>query len=435
MSLAAEQLAALIGCRTVSVPELRSEAEFERARWLMRSFYPRLFELRHEVLDPGSLLFHWPGVSADHPIVLMAHYDVVPASAEAWGCDPFDGQLRDGRVWGRGALDDKGSVVAIASAVDRAIAAGVQPAHDVWVTFGADEETFGQGAALVADRLAAQGVEPWLVLDEGGAIVDDAIPLLKGRSALVGIGEKGAVDIEIVARAKGGHASTPTKHGAAAQLSRAIVALDRRLAPVHLSEPVQDMLRAVAGHLPWRYGRPLVAAIRCNRLLATVLSLVSAEFAALVRTTWAVTTLSGSQGRNVIADEARANLNVRLAVDDTIESVTARIMRIVRPFGVTIERVDGDNPPTVSDLGSPGWQRLVAVLADVDPDVRVIPYVQTGATDSRHLARLSASVYRLAPFDMNAAQRASIHGNDESLDIASLERGLEFYSRLVSGSW
>ncbi|MCL3837667.1 M20/M25/M40 family metallo-hydrolase [Aeromicrobium duanguangcaii] len=431
---AAERLAELIACRTVSAPGERDEAQFVAFRETFAGLYPRLHEaLELTEFDGGTLLFRWPGRTSADPLVLMAHYDVVPAPAEQWDRDPFSGTIEGGFVHGRGALDDKGPLVCIAEAVESLLAEGFEPARDVYLSFGADEEVFGRGASDVVDHLESAGVRPWLVSDEGGAIVDDALPGVSAMTAMVAIVEKGSVDVGLLARGGGGHASTPSRHGTTARLARAVVRIERHPATPHLSDPVLQMLDALAELVPRPAGALLRRARRANRPAAELLARLGKETAAIVRTTMAVTQLSGSPARNVLATEARANVNVRLAIGDTKQHLVARLERLLRGLDVEVERVDGDDPPPVSRTDNDAWRALGDAIAVLGPDIHVVPYVQTGGTDSRHFTRISDSVYRFAPLHMTRAQRDSIHAPNEKVAVETLERGSAFHRALITG--
>ncbi|GAA3534660.1 peptidase M20 [Aeromicrobium flavum] len=429
----ADRLAELIACRTVSAPEERDEAEFAAFRETFARLYPRLHgALELTEFPGGTLLFRWAGRTADRPLVLMAHYDVVPAPAEQWDRDPFSGAIEEGFVHGRGALDDKGPLVCIAEAVESLLTEGFEPARDVYLSFGADEEVFGRGAADVVDHLAAAGVRPWLVSDEGGAIVDDALPGVSATTAMVAIVEKGTVDVGLVARGGGGHASTPSPNGATARLARAVLRIERHPATPHLSDPVLQMLDALADLVPRPVGVALRQARRAKRPVAELLARLGKETGAIVRTTMAVTQLSGSPARNVLATEARANVNVRLAVGDTKERLRLRLERLFRGLEVEIERMDGEDPPPVSRTDNDAWRALCDAIGVLGPDVHVVPYVQTGGTDARHFTRISDSVYRFAPLHMTRAQRDSIHAPNEKVAVETLERGGAFHRALIT---
>lgn len=432
----AEQLSDLIQIRTVSAPDERDEAEFERFRQRLAELYPNLHRSAERVeLPGGSLLFRLPGQSADRPLVLMAHYDVVPAPAEGWQADPFGGLIADGCVHGRGALDDKGSLVGICAAVEQLLGEDWKPAQDVYLSFGADEEVFGSGAPHAVNWLREQCVEPWLVLDEGGAVVDDAFPLTRGSQALIAIVEKGTVDVTLMAAAPGGHASTPAPNNAVTQLARAITAINDNPAPARLSGPVITMLQAMAQVMPFPLRSVLARAELIKVPLAILLSRLGPETAATVRTTMAVTRVNGSEANNVIASQARANVNVRLAVDDDLEQLRRRIEDLVSPFGVQIESMRGSNPPPISRTDHEPWRQLLRVLRHWEPELHPVPYVQNGGTDSRHFTAICDAVYRFAPLTMSRAQRTSVHAENEFVTEASLERAVQFYRTLLTVLW
>ncbi|WP_248583484.1 M20/M25/M40 family metallo-hydrolase [Nocardioides sp. InS609-2] len=189
------------------------------------------FPLLHERLDltrihTHGLLFHWRGRADDRPVVLMAHLDVVPVEGE-WRHPPFDGVIEDGVLWGRGTLDDKGCLAGICEAVERLLEQDLTPAQDIWLSFGCDEEVFGQAAPQAVAELVRRGVRPWFVLDEGGAIAYDAFPGVNPPIGVIGVTEKGVTSLELTVEGRGGHASTPAKMGPTARIARAIMRLEK----------------------------------------------------------------------------------------------------------------------------------------------------------------------------------------------------------------
>lgn len=227
---AGARLGELIRFRTVSAwhgAPGRAEVDeaFAAFPGRLEQLYPLLHRhLDRERVDGTGLLFRWRGASALDPLVLMAHWDVVPApeAPQEWAAagrdtDPFAGveESVDGApaVRGRGALDDKGALVTVLEAVENLLAAGFTPEHDVWLAFGGDEEVGGHHAAalsaLLRSRLLAQGTEPWLVLDEGGAVVPSPLSFVRATCAMVGLAEKGQAQLRLTASGAGGHASHP----------------------------------------------------------------------------------------------------------------------------------------------------------------------------------------------------------------------------------
>lgn len=152
----------------------------------------------------------------------------------------------------------------------------------------------------------------------------------------------------------------------------------------------------------------------------------------MVRTTMAPTRLSGSPANNVLATEARVNVNVRLLPGDTIGALRSRLRRLLRGLDVEMVSVKGENPPPVSSTDSAAWQHLCAAIASLDPKIKPVPFMLMGGTDSRHFTKISTGVYRFAPLEMSAEQRASIHAADERLSVASFRAGVEFHRALLT---
>ncbi len=380
-----------------------------------------------------GLLLHWRGASDEHPVVLMAHQDVVPVVPEEWTGDPFSGDVRDGAVWGRGTLDDKGSLTVLLEAVESLLGEGFVPAHDVWLSLGDDEEVAGTSAGAAVARLRGLGVRPWLVLDEGGAVVTGAFPGVEAPVAVVGVTEKGILDVEISTSAAGGHASTPERGGATWRLARAITRLESRPFPPAMTGPVLEMVDGLGRHSS-RSLRPLFAfAAPLAPVLARVFTRVSPETNAMVRTTVVATMLQGAPGANVVATSARANLNIRIAPGETVASVVQRLRRVVDDEEVELRVVASSEPSPVSPTDGPQFGLVRAAVAAAYPEALVTPYVMLGASDARHFTAIAEHVYRFSPFAMTREQRETLHGTDEHVTVDALGRGVVFYRALLRG--
>jgi len=405
---------------------------FDRLHAELRTQFPLLHE-RLELTPVGShgLLFHWRGVSSDRPVVLMAHLDVVPVDESApWQHPAFSAEIVDGAIWGRGTLDDKGCVAAICEAVERLLAHDHVPAQDVWISFGCDEEVSGPTAPAAVAELVRRGVRPWLVLDEGGAVAHEAFPGVKRPVAAIGVAEKGTTSVELRVEGRGGHASTPARNGPTARLARAIVKLDRSPMAARLPDTTVDLMRTLAPHLP-RPLRPVLGrADRIRPLLTRALTMAGAEAAAMARTTFAITTLEGSPALNVIASSATAGVNIRVMPGDTVADAIAHLRKAIDDDGIEITVVERGEASPVASLG-PAFDLVTSLVAECFPEAVVTPYVQTGATDSRHFTRICDHVYRFVPFEMTAAQRQAIHSYDEHLGVDAFLAGIEWYRLLL----
>lgn len=398
--------------------------------------FPLVHEhLERELVAERSLLFRWPGADGGSASVLMAHQDVVAVDdPERWTHPPFaaslDGAGDDAAVWARGALDDKAALAAILEAVEARLAAGFVPAGDVYLAFGHDEESGGSGAQAIVSVLEERGVRPWLVIDEGGAVMDALLPGL-GPTAVVGVTEKGIMNVELVVEASGGHAAIPVPGGSTAVLARAVLRLENQLEAPHLIEPVIGLLEALGARMGGLRGWMLRHARTFRGPLARTLAATSPQLAAMTRTTRAVTQLRGSSSMNVVPERASATLNVRILPGATVASALADIERVVDDPAVRVRLVDGADPAPVSPASGPAWDAISASIVEVFPDAAVAQYVMLQASDSRHFAAISDRVYRFLPFDLRQEELESIHGIDERIRVSSYARAVAFFDALV----
>lgn len=433
---AVASLQALIQVPSVSDPDPArvDAAAFDRLLEVLRERYPLIHERLEVTRHSGhALLVRWAGASSERPVVLMAHLDVVPVDERApWQHPPFSGEVRDGRVWGRGALDDKGQVVTVCEAVESLLAEDVVPAQDVWLSFGCDEEVSGTSAQTAVDLLRERGVRPWFVLDEGGAVAHQAFPGVEPPVAVVGVAEKGTTDIRLVATGRGGHASTPARRGPTWRIARALQRVEAHPMPASLPDPTVELLTRLAPHLPRPLRTLMSRADRLRPALTRALVAAGPEPAAMTRTTFAATTLSGSPGHNVIATRAEAGLNVRVAVGDTVEGVVEHLRRVVKDPQVSIEVLDAGDPSPVSPYrDDPAFDLVTATIEEIFPDAVVSPYVLMAATDSRRFTAICERVYRFAPLRMTKEQRESIHSYDERVGCQDLADGVAWTRRLI----
>ncbi|WP_292885546.1 M20/M25/M40 family metallo-hydrolase [Microbacterium sp.] len=432
----AARLSRMIQLPTVSAElETRGSAPFEDFVALLAELYPRVHsDLVLERHTEFGLLYRWTGrrEAVDGPLVLMAHYDVVPVDeSDDWTHPPFAGVIENGSVYGRGALDDKGPLVVILDAVENLLAEGFVPARDVYLSFGGNEETYGSAAIAIAASFQERGIVPWLVVDEGGAVVDAPLPFVPGRAAMIGVGEKGVMTVRLTARGDGGHASAPPSRTAVRRIARAVERLGPGTFRPRTPQAVSRMLTQLAGSAtgPARLLLRVLGAL--PPLSARVFAALGGEAAALVRTTVAPTMQSGGTAANVLPSQATATVNLRIALGETVQSAAARVRRRIADPRVSVEVLEGSDPSPESPTDNAPFALLADALAVSHPGVPAVPYVMMAATDSRHFHRFAPAVYRFAPLEMSNAQRAAIHGVDESVEIAALERGERFHRALI----
>lgn len=431
---AAADLAAMIRCKTVSHRDeaLVDRKEFTKFAELLAERFPLVHQTCGlEKIGPTGLLYHWPGRQSRDPLVLMAHYDVVPVDEASWERPAFAGLIEDGVLWGRGALDTKATLCGILEAAEQLIGGAFIPERDVYFSFGGDEEIDGESCVEIVKWFEHKGIRPGMVVDEGGAIVAGVFPGVKAACAMVGIGEKGTVNLECSMESPGGHASTPPVTTILGQLSQAVVRMERHPFPAEFTRPVAEMFNVLGRNAAFGV-KVLFANLWCFLpLLKLVCRKAGGELNAMMRTTCAVTRMEGSKAYNVLPPRATVGLNLRLIGSSTIPSAIAHLKKVIRNDKIAIRLVSGTEPSIYSDTGGPEWETLTAVIHTTWPEILIAPYLMLAASDSRHYCRITDRVYRFSPMRLSKAERAMIHGHNERIPLATFYKTVEFYLRLL----
>ena len=431
---AEDALAELIRCRTVSNPDhaLEDDAEFQKLINKLPELYPHVFETCSlQKMEDRGLLFHWKGRGDGDPAVFMAHYDVVPVEEENWEKPPFEGIIEDGVLWGRGALDTKVTFNGVLSAADNLIKQGFTPENDIYFAFSGGEEVNGTGAVHIVDYFASKGINPSLVIDEGGAVVDNVFPGVKEPCALIGIAEKGMMNLEYSISSGGGHASAPKPHTPVGRLSAACVKMEEHPFKAHLTAPVAQMFDTLGRHSSFLY-RMIFANLWCfGGLLDSMCRKSGGELNALMRTTVAFTQMKGSKAANVIPPSASMVSNIRLNPDDTVDGAVRYIKSTIKDRDINLAVGDHMEPSPVSRTDCEGWQKIKNAVSATWKGCIVSPYLMIQCSDSRHYRDLSDKVYRFSAMDMTAEERGTIHGNNERIRLEVIHRAVEFFIRLM----
>ena len=433
----AEHLSGMIQYKTVTASTMDG---FDRAAFLglhgyLMKIYPRLHaSLEKEIVNEYSLLYKWKGTGSDQkPWLMMAHMDVVPVderTLDKWEHEAFSGDVADGYVWGRGAIDMKGQLACIMESVEYLLEKGFAPKRDIYIALGHDEESMGTlGAQHIVDRLSERGVRLDFVIDEGGVVMDGKSMGINAMVATIGICEKGYADLRLTAESAGGHASRPPKETAVGTLAKAIVALEKHRMKPTLNAPLKAMLDAVGGYMKF----PLNV-IAANLFITKPLLLkglgTGSIGSAMVRTTTAPTMLKGSEAPNVLAERAEAVVNFRISPDDSVEKLLAHVKRVVGD-GVKVEPMLTTEPSEVSSVDSTAYKVIEKTIAELFPGYVVSPYLMVAATDSRRYGCIADGVYRFQPFASMNEDLGTIHAAGERLSIESLREGTAFFIQLV----
>ena len=427
-------LGALVRCRTVSYTDhsLEDEGEFEKLLALLPQLYPNVYAACSlQTFPDRGVLFIWKGRSEGAPAVLMAHFDVVPVEPEKWERDPFGAEIVDGVMWGRGTLDTKVTFSGILPAAENLIKQGFTPEHDIYFAFSGQEEINGEGAVHIVDWFASQGITPELVLDEGGAVVEDVFPGVKRPCGLIGIAEKGMLNLEYRVSSGGGHASAPAPHTPVGRLAMACAAVEAHPFKMHITKPVAEMFDALGRHSGFAY-RMIFANLWCfGPVLGLITKKSGGELNALMRTTVAFTQMQGSAAANVIPPSASMVSNIRLNPEDSVASAVEYIRRVIDDRDIELTVTDRHEPSPISRTDCEGWRRVSEAVADTWRGCLVAPYLMMQCSDSRHYRDLSDRVYRFSAADLTKEERGTIHGNNEHIRLETVYRAVEFFIRVM----
>jgi carboxypeptidase PM20D1 len=415
-----------------------AEAPLTQFQKFLVKTYPSFHQAtERQVHSPYAVTYCWrgSGKGSEKSALILAHYDVVPVEAEKWTVDPFGAEIKDGYVYGRGTADMKAILIGIMEAAERLCERGFKPANDIWFAFGGDEERSGPlGAEKTAAWFAEQGIRFSWILDEGTPIGVNQIKGIDSPLALFGIEEKGYLSLNLTVKQNPGHASRPPKVQAAAVLGQALTRLAKKPFPFRLSPTVESTFTNLAKFAPGGQGWAMAHA----RLLGNIFFKAvagSPDIASMLRTTVAMTQLSGSSADNVMPSEVQAVINLRLLDPWTVQSAMTYIKNVINDERVAVtEHRPGSNPvpanPDHVRLSGPGWQKMAEAMEQIYPGIPLIPFLMVATTDSRHYRHLAEGIFRFSPHKLDPQELARIHGHDERISLENLTTGARFYEAL-----
>ena len=415
------------------------QAAMSKFRDQLQQSFPRVHAtMQREVLPDGGLLFTWKGRDPSlAPVILMGHMDVVPVPAEAlplWKHQPYSGDTADGFIWGRGTLDDKIHVLSLLEAAETLIGRGFTPPRTILLAFGDDEENGGKfGAQKIVKLLRDRGVHPDFVVDEGGIIISGMIPGITRPLALIGIAEKGIVDVELTTTGVGGHSSAPPRHTAIGQLSAALARLEAHPFPSSITPAGREEYAAIAPYMPFSK-RLVLANFWLFSPLVVHMGMKDKEMASSFHTTTAETMISGGFKSNALPPSAKAIVNFRILPGETAASVLDRVRNIVNDPAVSVSAPDvaeTRDPSPISPIDSDGYRTLSTSIRQVFPDVIVSPFLLTAATDSSFYTALTPNVYRFLAVESDPSVLAMIHGLNERIAPEKYLKTVQFTAQMI----
>ncbi len=431
----AEKLSAMVRLETVSSRFDPDRSKFERFQAALPSLFPRVFAAC-ETAHPGAglvLRLKGKGGSGKEPILLMSHHDVVAASEQGWKHGPFSGEIdAEGRVWGRGTVDTKGSLMCELQALEELLEAGWQPETDVYITSSCTEEWSGDSAPAIVAYLKERKVHLGMLVDEGGMILREPIAGVKGRYCIVGVLEKGYGDVKFIARGKGGHASAPGKHTPLPRLGAFMNDVEKHNPfRVEITPTVREMFDRMAPNMSFPMKLIFANLWLFGPLVKKLMPAISPAGAAMMQTTCAFTTAKGSDGLNVLPAEAYVTANMRFIHHQPNEESIALLRKRAEKYGIETEILYQDHPCKPVDYQGAPFRLLEKVAGEIYPGYGVAPYVMTGGTDAKYYGDLCDDALRFAPIEIDAQQYASVHSANENLYASALPPAVDFYKSLL----
>ncbi len=441
--VAADHLSEAIQFRTITLsggdPRPGQEGPWLELHDWLEVTYPAAHAAMTKEIVPGTLtlLYTWRGSDPSlQPLLLMAHQDVVPVNIGTegdWTGAPFKGDIIDGYIYGRGALDDKSNLIGIMEAVDALAASGFQPKRTVILQFGHDEEVLGSGAEKSIALLKSRGIEPVMAVDEGFAILDPS-PLTGAKMGMIGVSEKGYVTLQVTSLGAGGHSSMPPRDSANVQLGKAIVALDENQMPADFSKPpVSDLLLASAADMPFMQKMALANMWLFGGMVEKSFSATPAGNA-MVRTTTAPTMLAGSAKENVLPQRSTAIVNFRVHPNDTVADVVDHVKQVTGDIeGIQVsapEEGSGEASPVSPTDGRP-YAVLASVAEAAGDGAPVAPALVIGATDGRYATAITPRVYRFSPAVITPVDLTGFHGTNERMSVENMGRISNGFAQII----
>ena len=431
---ATRDLADMVKCKTISHRDRSQEndEEFERFIKLLSERFPLIYKnCSFERVSDRAILYHLKGKSSQNPSIFTAHFDVVDVEAKDWSKEPFCGEVEDGFLWGRGSLDTKSTLNASMQALEQLLSEGFVPENDIYLAFSGNEEINGEGQPQIIKLFKERGINIGFVLDEGGAVVNNVFPGVTTPCALIGIAEKGMLNVELKFTGNGGHSSSPKPHTPVGRLSAACVRIENHPFKYRLSKVSASMFDTLARYSNFGYKLIFANLWLFGPVLSLIGKLSGGELNALIRTTCSFTQMEGSKGINVIPPNATMCANLRLIPGETKASAEAYLKKQINDKDIKLTVLEGEEPSPTSVVGGDAWHKIVYAVKGTWDNTIVSPYLMFACSDAKHWSRVSDKVYRFSAMALTSAERGTIHGNDERIPLDTIRKSVEFYLRLM----
>lgn len=428
-----EQLGQMLKYKTISYEDesLIDFSEYQNFINKVKEMFPLVFsKCEFTQTEEYAIKLKLKGRSSEKPTVLMAHYDVVPVT-DGWVNDPFLGEIVDGYLYGRGAIDTKCTMAFVLRALEKALQNDYIPNNDLYLCFGSNEEVFGDSQVKIVEQLKKEGIKPALVFDEGGGITTNAFPGVKEDTAFLGVVEKGMCNVKLSIDGNGGHSSTPRRNGPTIQLSKALIKLEKHPMKPKFIRTTYEMINIMGRKSSFVMKLLLGNMWLFEGLLKKLFMKASADTRALLSSTFAFTLIQGGTATNIIPNHVEANINVRIAPFNTVEEVVNHIKKVIKNDNIKIEVSDVNKMYNECDYNLDGYKIIRDTIYETYDNIVASPFIMLGGTDARHYNEICDCVIRFSPIMVNSEERKGVHGLDEKIRVESIINGLKFYENLL----
>lgn len=439
---AVSRLSKGIQYRTVSTQDssLLYRNEFEEFIDFVKESYPGIHQtFQMERVNKYTLLYKWEGANPDLPAAMFqGHYDVVPVEARTyddWTHSPYAGVIDEEYVWGRGAIDDKSGIFSYLEAFEYLIDKGYEPERTIYLALNHDEEIGGlNGARKVADLLLEREADIAFVSDEGMPVAEEIMEGLEYPIAMIGVAEKGYINVELIINKTGGHSSMPPRETTIGALSLAIRNMKENPMDGRFTGLLRETFEPIAPDLPFIYRMALSNLWLFGEIIEERLGYIPHTNAAL-RTTTAPTIFNAGFKDNVLPKTARAVINFRVHPNNTVEEVVNYVRQTIENENIRIRVMERAREPSpITPSTSESYQSMEHTIREIFSGIPVAPSMFLAGTDSRHFTEITDHLMRFRPIRATPDDRSRIHGTDERIGIENYEEMISFYIRLIQNT-
>ncbi|MGN0506333.1 MAG: M20/M25/M40 family metallo-hydrolase [Lachnospiraceae bacterium] len=421
------RLQEMIRCKTVSVEGKYDDTEFVKLRGVMEHLFPKVHEsAEKKTFSDDCWVFKIKGKDESRNIMLMSHHDVVAAEGE-WKYDGFSGEIAEGKLWGRGTVDTKTPLFGEFSALEELLTEGFEPPCNVYLASSHNEELGGDGIPTAFEYFKKEGISFEVVLDEGGAVINPPLSGMKcEKCAMVAVHEKGRYYLNC----------TATEGNAHSGLTGAVrkPPVERMAALIHevkeegvFIRRLNPQLKAMFQHLAPYCGFPMrmiLSNLWCfGGILTGILPKINPQAGGLLGTTCTFNKIEGSEK----SKRCTATAFLRPVDGEDFRKDIEQFQRIAKKYDIQVEMGDNSEYHEPADMSRPQFAYTMDCIRTVFPQYPPVPFILPAGTDARTLTDICPCVLRFAPIRLSEQQLASVHAENENIDLDAVADCVAFY--------